>query len=151
MLHRFDAFVSGISACYKYIQRIKSSEMIGFGLRGTHAMCLYYLRQNPKGLTSAQLCSLCAEDKAAISRTVAELRQKAYITSSSIKSYRAPLLLTQTGQEIAAKMEPLIQNWVCAGGDGLSDAERIDFYKSLETISKNLRLKIEAESKYHEI
>jgi hypothetical protein len=73
MIQRFDAFVSGITACYKYIQRIKSMEMTEFGLKGTHVMCLYYLRQNPAGLTASQLCGLCAEDKAAISRTVSEL------------------------------------------------------------------------------
>ena len=47
MIQRFDAFVSGITACYKYIQRIKSMEMTEFGLKGTHVMCLYYLRQIP--------------------------------------------------------------------------------------------------------
>ena len=47
MIQRFDAFVSGITSCYKYIQRIKSMEMTEFGLKGTHVMCLYYLRQTP--------------------------------------------------------------------------------------------------------
>ena len=46
MIQRFDAFVSGITSCYKYIQRIKSMEMTEFGLKGTHVRCLYYLRQN---------------------------------------------------------------------------------------------------------
>ena len=151
MLHRFDAFVTGISACYKYIQRIKSAEMTEFGLRGTHVMCLYHLRQHPNGLTAAQLCGLCAEDKAAISRTLSELRQKEYISSASNKSYRTPLRLTQAGLEIAKKMEPLIQSWVSAGGDGLTDTERADFYRSLEKIAANLRQKIEAESKFNEI
>ena len=52
MLHRFSAFVGGITECYKYIQRIKAAEMTEFGLKGTHVMCLYYLRQNPTGLTA---------------------------------------------------------------------------------------------------
>ncbi|MBQ7098789.1 MAG: winged helix-turn-helix transcriptional regulator [Oscillospiraceae bacterium] len=146
MIQRFDAFVSGITACYKYIQRIKSMEMTEFGLKGTHVMCLYYLRRNPAGLTAAQLCGLCAEDKAAISRTVSELRSRGYITSLSKKAYRAMLTLTAAGQELARKFDQLIEDWVTAGGDGLTDEERCDFYKALSSIAENLRSRIEAEA-----
>ena len=148
MIQRFDAFVSGITSCYKYIQRIKSMEMTEFGLKGTHVMCLYYLRQNPAGLTASQLCGLCAEDKAAISRTVSELRSQGYSTSLSQKAYRAMLTLTSAGQEIARKFDHLIEGWVTTGGDGLSDEERSDFYKVLSTIADNLRSRIETESKH---
>ena len=146
MNQRFDAFVSGITACYKYIQRIKSMEMTEFGLKGTHVMCLYYLRQNPAGLTAAQLCGLCAEDKAAISRTVSDLRSRGYITSLSEKAYRAMLTLTAAGQELARKFDHLIELWVAIGGDGLSDTERSYFYRSLSSINENLRSRIESEA-----
>ena len=149
MIQRFDAFVSGITSCYKYIQRIKSLEMTEFGLKGTHVMCLYYLRQNPAGLTASQLCGLCAEDKAAISRTVSELRSRGYITSLSEKAYRAMLTLTSAGQEIARKFDNLIEGGVTAGGDGLTDEERSDCYKTLSAIAENLRTRIEAETKHH--
>ena len=147
MIERFDAFVSGITSCYKYIQRIKSMEMTEFGLKGTHLMCLYYLRQNPAGLTASQLCGLCAEDKAAISRPVSELRSQGYITTLSQKAYRAMLTLTSAGHEIVRKFDNLIEGWVCVGGDGLSDEERSDFYKVLYTVADNLRSRIETESK----
>ena len=149
MIQRFDAFVSGITACYKYIQRIKSMEMTEFGLKGTHVMCLYYLRRNPAGLTAAQLCGLCAEDKAAISRTVSELRSRGYITTLSEKAYRAMLTLTTAGQELARKFDQLIEGWVSTGGDGLTDEERVDFYKSLSAIAENLRNRIDAELKHN--
>lgn len=149
MIQRFDAFVSGITACYKYIQRIKSMEMTEFGLKGTHVMCLYYLRRNPAGLTAAQLCGLCAEDKAAISRTVSELRSRGYITTLSEKAYRAMLTLTSAGHELARKFDQLIEGWVTAGGDGLTDEERTDFYKALSSITENLRSRIEAEARHN--
>lgn len=149
MIQRFDAFVSGITSCYKYIQRIKSMEMTEFGLKGTHVMCLYYLRQNPAGLTASQLCGLCAEDKAAISRTVSELKSRGYITTLSEKAYRAMLTLTAAGHEVARKFDKLIEGWVTAGGDGLTDEERSDFYKSLATIAENLRSRIETETKHN--
>ena len=107
------------------------------------------LRQNPAGLTAAQLCGLCAEDKAAISRTVSELRSRGYITTLSEKAYRAMLTLTTAGQELARKFDHLIEGWVSTGGDGLTDEERNDFYKSLSAITENLRARIEAEVKHN--
>ena len=148
MIQRFDAFVSGITSCYKTIQRIKSMEMTEFGLKGAHVMCLYYLRQNPAGLTASQLCGLCAEDKAAISRTVSELKTRGYITTLSQKAYRAMLTLTSAGQEVARKFDNLIEGWVSTGGDGLTEEERCDFYKTLSAITDNLRSRIESEHKH---
>jgi len=142
MIDRFDQFVTGITTCYKYIQRIKSAEMTEFGLKGAHVMCLYYLHRNPEGLTAAQLCTLCAEDKAAISRTVHELREKGYIGAED-KSYRTRLTLTESGRAVAEQFDTLIASWVTAGGDGLSAEERDAFYRALSLISQNLRQNFE--------
>lgn len=139
MISRFEAFITGITVCYKYIQRIKTMEMTELGLKGTHVTCLFYLHVNPQGLTAAQLCSLCAEDKASISRTVADLRTRGYVEQGGEKHYRQPLRLTAAGEQMAMQMEPLIEGWVAAGGEGLGDAERESFYKSLAKISDNLR------------
>lgn len=145
MLNRFGAFVSGITACYKYIQRIKSMEMTELGLKGTHAMCLFYLHRHKEGLTAAQLCQLCGEDKAAISRTLAELEGKGYLHTqeSSGKKYRAMLHLTQEGTAVANRIDYLIADWVSAGGKGLTDEEREEFYKALEHIALNLKHRYE--------
>lgn len=144
MIHRFEAFISGITICYKYIQRIKSIEMEELGLKGTHAMCLFYLHLNPEGLTATQLSTLCGEDKAAISRTISDLRQQGFVCQESEKNYRAPLLLTQKGQTVAAKVDQLIESWVTAGGDGLSEQQRTYFYQSLALISSNLKNKMDS-------
>ncbi len=144
MIHRFEAFVSGITICYKYIQRIKSIEMEELGLKGTHSMCLFYLHLNPEGLTATQLSTLCGEDKAAISRTISDLRQQGFVCQESEKNYRAPLLLTQKGQTVAEKVDQLIESWVTTGGDGLSEQQRTDFYQSLALISSNLKNKMDS-------
>ena len=138
MNQRFQNFLTGITVCYKYIQRIKSAEMTELGLKGTHMMCLFYLHHHPEGLTAAQLCQLCAEDKAAISRTLATLQKDGYITTGE-KKYRALLQLTEKGTEVALRVDQLIAQWVGFGGDGLSDEDRAAFYKCLELISENLR------------
>lgn len=141
MLNRFGAFVTGITACYKYIQRIKSMEMTEFGLKGTHVMCLFYLHHNPEGLTAAQLSQLCGEDKAAISRTLGELETKGclYTDTAGGKKYRAQLHLTPQGEQMAIRIDSLIEDWVCVGGEGLSQQEREDFYRVLGLIAENLK------------
>ena len=145
MLQRFQAFVAGITECHRYIQRIKSMEMTELGLKGTHVMCIFYLNQAPNGLTSAQLCQLCAEDKAAVSRTVAELENLGYLTAAlpGGKKYRAPLCLTHKGRQTARQIDSLVAQWVSVGGDGLSEEERTAFYATLEKIAANLKQQVE--------
>lgn len=145
MQHRFESFVTGITECYRYIQRIKAMEMTELGLKGTHVMCLFYLHRSDRELTAARLCQFCAEDKAAISRTVAELESRGYLVTSQPdgKKYRAPINLTDKGEEVALRIESLIDQWVTAGGDGLSDRERTAFYATLGKIADNLKKKME--------
>lgn len=143
MIKRFDLFVKGITICYKYIQRIKSLEMTELGLKGTHVMCLFYLYSNDGGLTSSELCSLCEEDKAAISRTINDLISKGHIffdeSDNNKKKYRTKLFLTESGLTLAHKINDLISQWVEAGGEGLSEEERSNFYYALGVISENLK------------
>ena len=128
---RFQAFVTGIAVCYKYIQKIKTVEMTEFGLKGAHAMCLFFLHSHPAGLTAAQLSQLCAEDKAAVSRSLASLAELGYIESDE-KKYRSLLRLTERGKEVACHIDEMIERWVESGGDGLSEQDREAFYKALE-------------------
>ena len=143
MIQRFQNFLTGITVCYKYIQRIKNAEMTEFGLKGTHVACIFYLNHNPEGLTSAQLCALCAEDKASISRTVAYLRQRGFIEAGNTKTYRTPLRLTSQGRQVAAQMDPVIEEWVGIGGVGLSDDQREAFYSTLALIADNLHSELD--------
>lgn len=145
MLDRFSDFVTGITECHRYIQRIKSLEMTELGLKGTHVMCLFYLSRSPGGLTAAQLCVLCAEDKAAVSRTVSQLMQMGYVQASlpGGKNYRAPLALTPEGQQAAQRIYSLVEQWVTLGGDGLTDGEREAFYATLGRIAANLKQQLQ--------
>ena len=138
MIDRFQSFVTGITECYKFIQRIKSAEMTELGLKGTHVMCLFFLHRHPDGLTAAQLCRLCAEDKAAISRSTATLRKRGDLSAGG-RRYRAAITLSDEGKRVAEQLDGLICQWVGVGGDGLSNEERAAFYRTLERISDNLR------------
>ncbi len=141
MIDRFQSFVIGITECYKSIQRIKSVEMTELGLKGPHLMCLFFLHRHPEGLTAAKLCRLCSDDKAAISRTIETLKKQGYIVTGE-KKYRAAITLTESGAAAAERLNGVICQWVGFGGDGLTDDERVAFYRSLEKISGNLRTRL---------
>ncbi len=142
MKTRFESFTKDITSIYRSVQRIKDIEMSEFGLKGMHVMCLYFLHNSPEGLTSAQLCNKCLEDKAAISRSIAMLKEKGLVLESQNgeqKKYRNVIKLTKKGEQVANKESEMIENAVNAGGDGLTDSERENFYSSLSLISSNLK------------
>lgn len=141
MLKRFESFVITINQIYRNIQKLKTREMTEMGLKGTDVMCLFKLNRHEEGLTSAELSVLCMEDKAAISRAVSLLMEKGLVTyadSDNKRKYRAKLILTEDGKNASARMTALISAAVAKGGDGLTNEERVIFYKALKTISGNL-------------
>ena len=131
MSDRFDIFTMTITQIYRSLQRIKNREMTEVNLKGVHVMCLHTLNHNPGGMTLTALSQACEEDKAAMSRTIAELTRRGLVTTSTEAKYRAPIILTDTGRETAAKVDEMINEAVDAGGNGLTDAERAEFYRML--------------------
>lgn len=152
MIHRFENLTTGISQIYKSIQRIKKHEMHSFGLKGTHVMCLYFLGSHPDGLTAADLCNLCKEDKAGISRIMSDLEERGFISyghSQDKKRYRAKAYLTSIGKKQASKVKDLILRATIEGGKGITEEERAVFYRVLFLISDNLaQVCNELESEY---
>lgn len=79
MINRFEMLTTGIAQIQKKIQKIKRLKMNSFGLKGAHVMCIYYLHQNPEGLTAADLSRKCVEDKAAFSNSVGTGKESFYL------------------------------------------------------------------------
>jgi len=75
MIDRFENLTAGVTRIYKSIQKIKRHRMDSLGLKGTHVMCLHYLSEYPDGLTAADLCGKCHEDKGGISRILSDLEK----------------------------------------------------------------------------
>ena len=141
MISRFEQFSSSVACIYHCIQKIERVEMTKYGLKGPHAQCLIAMRHNPDGITASGLCAICDKDKAAISRTVAELEQEGLVERvmrGSVR-YRAPLKLTARGQDAAARVEAQVKRAVEKAGAGMSDAHRVVFYQVLGLIAGNLQ------------
>lgn len=140
MQKRFETFTVLIAKIARSIRKIKTVEMAEFNLKSPHVSCLYYLYKAGE-LTSKELCDLCEEDKAAISRSIDYLEDGGYVVcrSAAKKRYRAPFQLTEKGQEIGARIAEKIDTILDSAGAGMSETERETLYRCLGLISDNLQ------------
>ena len=141
MVSRFELFATSISCIYHYIQKIERVEMEHYGLKGPHAQCLLAMGRYPEGITAARLCEACDKDKAAISRTVAELEQEGMIQRDMKDGnrYRAQLILTEQGKTAAGQVEERVKLAVEKAGDGMTDEQRSILYEVLGMIAGHLQ------------
>lgn len=113
-------------------------------------MCINFLNNSPEGLTASEISTLAKEDRAGISRALAELLDNGFVKyiddeSTDKRKYRAKVTLTDKGLDYAKKVSTYIVNAVMFGGSDISDEDRNIFYSVLTTISENL------EQYYHEL
>jgi DNA-binding MarR family transcriptional regulator len=140
MISRYEVFSAAVSSMYHDIQKIERVEMAKFGLKGPHAQCLLAMLRYSEGVTAARLCEICDKDKAAISRTLAELEEAGMIgrKEQNGSRYRALLTLTEQGMSAAEAVSRRAQVAVEQAGQGLDDSQRQIFYRVLALISGNL-------------
>lgn len=139
MQERFETFTVLINRISRNIRKIKIQEMMDYNLRSVHVSCLYYLYTN-KGSTATELCERCEEDKATISRALDFLEKNEYIIceTQNAKRYKSPMYLTEKGQVVGKMIADKIDNVLDAISDGLTEEERVAFYRSLTIISESL-------------
>ena len=141
MKERFQTFTALIAKISRNIKKIKNQEMAEYGLRSVHVTCLYFL-YSAKSLTATELCDLCEEDKATISRGLDFLEENGYIACQTklAKRYKSPIVLTEKGLSVAKKITDKINfvlDEICID---LTEEERTEFYRSLTIISDSLEL-----------
>ena len=141
MVTRFEQFTSSVASIHRSIQKIERVEMAKYGLKGPHAQVLLAMSRYPDGVTSGELVKLCDKDKAAISRTVAELEREGMVCRQGKNGnfYRAALTLTQRGMDAAEHVAIRAKRAVEAASDGLSEGNRRTLYMALELIANHLQ------------
>ena len=135
----FENFTTTVLRLNKYVNKIKTYEMKEYGLKAIHVMCIYYLSENPNGLKAAELTKLTMEDKAAISRGLAQLRDSGYVAYDSDK-YNSEIRLTEKGLELAKAIAQKSQRAVDESSASFTEEERVAFYKSMQVIADNLKV-----------
>lgn len=139
MEERFEIFTVLLNRINRNIRKIKNEEMAKYELRSPHVSCLYYLYIS-KELTSKELCERCEEDKATISRSLEYLETNGYIVckSDSKKRYNSPFELTERGIRAGKRIADKIAAVLDEISTGISEEDRVIFYRSLNIISENI-------------
>ena len=141
MEDRFEIFTTRVASISRNIRKIKTEEMREFDLKSPHVSCLYYLYKKNGTLTATQLCDICEEDKAAISRSIDYLEKNDYLycESKTEKKYNCPIVLTEKGLKVAKILVDKVDKVLSLASIGLSEEDRAVFYKALILISDNLK------------
>jgi len=139
MKERFEKFTVLINKIGRNIKKIKNQEMAEYGLRSMHVSCLYYLYA-AESLTSTELCERCEEDKATISRAIDYLEENefCFCESKAAKRYNSPIMLTEKGRAVGVEICDKINNVLDEVSVGLTEEERVEFYRCLTIICDNL-------------
>ncbi len=136
---RFEIFTILIAKASRCIYKIKTGEMAEYNLKSSHVSCLYYLYKS-NALTAKELCDLCGEDKANISRAIKYLENQGYIycQATTQKRYQSALLLTEKGNAVGKQITEKIDRILYQVSEGVTEEDRKIFYQSLSTICENL-------------
>lgn len=139
MKGRYETFTVLINRISRNIRKIKNLAMAEHNLRSVHVSCLYYL-YSAKNITSTDLCELCEEDKATISRALDFLAKNGYLATEegAGKRYKTTLLLTEKGNEVGREIMDKVNGVLRETGFGFTEQEMVAFYRSLTLISNNL-------------
>ena len=139
MQERFETFTVLINRISRDIRRIKNQEMAAYHLRSAHVSCLYYI-YSLDGVTAAELCEHCEEDKATVSRALCYLEDNGFIyrNTDCSKRYKSPLYLTDKGQAAGKRIAEKISDVLDIIGCTLTKDERAAFYRTLSAISRIL-------------
>ena len=135
----FFVFSRMLSVAQKSLLKLKNGKMERYGLGSAHTMCLCRLYESTEGLTKTRLAALCGVDKAQISRVIAELEEKEFVSANhKVSNYRQKYRLTEPGRQITGEIMDAIAeiNVFVSGSIPREDLEI--FYRTLKTICDNL-------------
>ena len=140
MQERYQTFTLLNAQISRCVRRIKAEEMADLALKSSHVSCLYYLYR-VGNLTVKELCDVCEEDKANISRSTEYLEEKGYLVTltEGDRRYKRHLALTEKGRAVAERVDEKIRRVLTVAGEGITDEERAMMYACLAKISSNLQ------------
>ena len=138
---RFEKFALLIDGAQKNIQKFKSYIAQELGVKSVHVLWIYELYIHPDGLTSAELAVRSNIDPSLISRELANLKRRGYITKETTpgkRTYNARITLTDEGNTLAKKIYQVSLNTQYQVSKGVSSNDLHIFYKVLEKLHSNL-------------
>ena len=130
-------FVVATNAFNYCIQAIKAEEIKSTKLKGAETMLLLYLGFNPQGLTNTELVECSKMDKAAVSRSLAELAKEKFIRfeyRNGKSRYGAHAVLT-TGKEVTDHIVERISKVLTKALGHLSAEDKKSFITNMAAVA----------------
>jgi DNA-binding MarR family transcriptional regulator len=90
-------------------------------------------------ITAAKLADLCQRDKADVSRAVAAFQKKGILEPYGESKYRASLILTKEGKELASQISRRASEVIGQAGQDISQEMRENMYQCLDSIALRMR------------
>ncbi len=140
-MDRFEHFTLSVFSITHYWNKIATDGMRQLGMKGAYALYLVILAGAEEGqeITSARLAEMAGRDKADISRAISTFQKKGLVEPHGTSRYRAPIRLTDKGQQLADQIRQKANEALKAAGQGLSEEMRSHMYKSLDIIADNMK------------
>lgn len=141
MVERFERFSLSVFEIARCWRKLAAEELAPYGLKGGHAIYLTTLYRCEEGATGPMLCELCGRDKSEVSRAVAVLQAKGFVTKEAVNRslYRGLFKLTDQGRAAAEQLNSRASLAVDLAGGGLTEQARRAFDRALCIITANLR------------
>lgn len=138
---RFSRFSTLVERISKNMKKIKDSVMEEFGLRSSHVMILFNLRQHNGGLTLTEIAKACGVNKAFVSRVAAELLSGAYIEHSSEtdRQYKKKYVLTKKGVLITDRIDEKIGSVLRNVDKDITPEKLAVFNEVLALLDRNIK------------
>ncbi len=108
-------------------------------MKGSYALYLIILAGEKEDTTAARLVEITQRDKADVSRAIAMFQEKGIVEPFGGNRYRAPVVLTEKGRELAELIRKKASMALEAAGQGLSDEMRRNMYQALDLIAENMK------------
>ena len=139
MINRFEHFTMDIFSITRSWNRLANEEMKKYGLRGAYGLYLVMIAGSEGQITAAKLADLCQRDKADVSRAVAAFQKKGILKPYGESKYRASLILTKEGKELALQISRRASEVIGQAGQDISEEMRDNMYQCLDSISLRMR------------
>ena len=138
---RFEKFALLIDGVQKCVQKFKTNIAPELGIKSVHVLWIYELYIHPEGLTSAELAVKSNIDPSLISRELANLKRRGYITKETTpgkRTYNARITLTDEGKILAQTIHRDALEVQSRVAEGVSTEDLAVFYEVLEKLHDNL-------------
>ena len=149
---RFNRYVLLIDGIQKCIHKIRVEKAPDLGVKSVHVFWIHNLLEHPEGLTATELASKSMVDRSLISREIADLHRRGYVTlgegsGGKRKNYNARIRLTEQGIALARRINEVAMAVQEQIDVGISEEELISFYATLEKMHRNFLSLTDGEQK----